>query len=214
MYKEDSTNIYRMLDDFNNLAPSMKFTLGEEQNIKINFQNITITKNHNGLAFEIYRKPTATDIIIPSDSWHPREHKTAAIRYCWNRMKTYNLTPENRQKERDNIRQILLNNKYNASIDKFNKGKGQKLDNRRHKWAKFTYTGKETRFITKLFKNTDVKIAFTTDNTIEKHLDVIQETPQNTYDRSGIYQLTCPECKMEYTGQMGRPFKVRFQEHL
>jgi hypothetical protein len=73
-------------------------------------------------------------------------------------------------------RQILLNNKYNASLDKFNKGKGQRQDNRRHKWAKFTYIGKETRFITKLFKNKDVKSAFTTDNTIEKRLTIKQET--------------------------------------
>jgi hypothetical protein len=102
----------------------------------------------------------------------------------------YKLTPRNKQKERENIWQILLNNKYNASLDKFNKGKGQRQDNRRHKWAKFKYNGKETRFNTKLFKNTDVKIAFTTDNTIEKCLATKQETPQNTYDRSGIYQLT------------------------
>jgi hypothetical protein len=26
MHKEDNTNMYRMLDDFNNLAPTMKFT--------------------------------------------------------------------------------------------------------------------------------------------------------------------------------------------
>jgi len=36
------------------------------------------------------------------------------------------------------------------------------------KWAKFTYIGRETRFITKAFKNTKVRIAFTTDNTIKK----------------------------------------------
>jgi hypothetical protein len=46
MYKEENTNIYRMLDDFNNLAPTMKFTLEEEQKYKINFLDITITKNH------------------------------------------------------------------------------------------------------------------------------------------------------------------------
>jgi hypothetical protein len=32
MYKEDNTNICRMLDDFNNLAPTFKFNLEEEQN--------------------------------------------------------------------------------------------------------------------------------------------------------------------------------------
>ena len=81
-------------------------------------------------------------------------------------------------------------------------------------WAKFTYVGKETRFITKLFKNTNVKIAFTTGNTIGKRLTIKQETPLSKYERSGVYQLTCPECKMKYTGQTGRPFKVRFEEHL
>jgi hypothetical protein len=81
-------------------------------------------------------------------------------------------------------------------------------------WAKFTYVGKQTRFVTKLFKNTIVKIAFTTDNTTEKRLAIKQETPQSKYERNGVYQLTCPEYKMKYTGQTGRPFKVRFQEHL
>jgi hypothetical protein len=80
MYKEDNTNIHRMLDDLNNLAPTLKFTLEEEQDNKINFLDITITKQCDSLAFEIYRKPTATDIIIPNDPCHPREHKTAAIR--------------------------------------------------------------------------------------------------------------------------------------
>jgi hypothetical protein len=61
--------------------------------------------------------------------------------------------------------------------------------------AKFTYVGKETRFITKLFKDTNIKIAFTTYNTIEKYLALKQEAPQNKYDRSGVYQLTCPNCK-------------------
>jgi hypothetical protein len=123
--------------------------------------DITITKQRDSLAFEIYRKPTATDIIIPNDSCHPREHK-AAIRYYYNRMETYKLTPVNRQKERDDIRHILLSNKYDYSLDKFNKV--QKQYNQRNKWAKFTDIGKETRFITKLFGDTDVKIAFMTNN--------------------------------------------------
>ena len=86
-----------------------------------------MTKTHDGFSFEIYRKPTATDIIIPNDSCHPREHKTAEISYYFNRMKTYKLTPESRQKERENIRQILVNNKCDASsFKKFNREKTDK----------------------------------------------------------------------------------------
>jgi len=103
---------------------------------------------------------------------------------------------------------------YNSHLQaKFHKQKRQRQNEQKQKWAKFTYIGKETKFITKLFKSTNVKIAFTTNNTIEKYLAVRQETPRaNTI--SGVYQLTCPECKMKYTGQTGRPFRVRIQEHV
>ena len=127
-------------------------------------------------------------------------------------MKTYKLTPESRQKERDNIQQILVNNKYDASsLKKFNKEKKQSQNNQKQTWEKFTYVGKETRFITKLFKSTNVEIAFTTDNTTGKRLAVRQEVPQSKYDRSGVYQLTCPECKMKYTGQTGNHLKSDFK---
>jgi hypothetical protein len=35
-----------------------------------------------------------------------------------------------------------------------------------HKWITFTYTGKETTYITNLFKRTNIKIAFRSNNTI------------------------------------------------
>ena len=57
-----------------------------------------------------------------------KKHKTAAIRYYCSRMKTCKLTPESRQKERDNIRQILVNNKYDASSLKKNSTKRRDKD--------------------------------------------------------------------------------------
>jgi hypothetical protein len=153
MYKEDQTNIDKMLDDFNIAIPNMKFTLEKEENIKINFLDITIAKGHDSLLFEICSKSTTTDVIIPNDSCHPGEHKTAAIRF-YNGMKSYKLTPEGQQKERNTVQQILANNNYKAStLNKIRKEKKKKRDTQKRKWAKFTYMyiGKETRFITKQF---------------------------------------------------------------
>ena len=215
MYKEDQTNIHNVLDYFNSAIPNMKFTLEEEENNKINFLDTTIAKGHDSLLFEIYRRPTTTDVIIPNDSCYPGEHKTAAIRYFYNRMKSYKLTPESQQKEKNTIQQILVNNNYEASaLNNISKEKRQKRVSQKRKWAKFTYIGKETRFITKLFKNTDVQVTFTADNTIERRLAMKHGTDHSKYDKSGIYQLTCPDCKMKYTGQTGRPFRIRLQEHF
>jgi hypothetical protein len=77
----------------------MKFTLEEEKENKINFLDITITKENNNLSFDIFRKPKTTHIIIPNVSCHPREQTLAAIRYFYNRMMTYKLSPDNVQKE-------------------------------------------------------------------------------------------------------------------
>jgi len=67
MYKEGNTNIHRLLEEFSNLATSMKFILEKEQNNRITFLDITTTKDH--------------DLCY---SW---EHKTVAIRFYCNRMK-------------------------------------------------------------------------------------------------------------------------------
>jgi len=84
----------------------------------------------------------------------------------------------------------------------------------KNKWANFTYVGKETKFITTFFKNTPLKIASTTQNTIVILLFKQQNNYQNKFDKRGVYQLTCPDCNMKYIGQTGRPFHVRFQEHF
>jgi hypothetical protein len=81
------------------------------------------------------------------------------------------------------------------------------------KWVKFTYIGKETRFITKLFKNTHLKVAYTTNNNLGKLLDTQKTEKINKIEKNGVYQLKCPTCQKKYVGQIGRPFHIRFREH-
>jgi hypothetical protein len=64
---------------FNDLSPSLKFTREVEVDKKLNYLDLTIIRNHNSLKFQIYRKPTTTDSIIPRDSCHHIEHKMAAF---------------------------------------------------------------------------------------------------------------------------------------
>ena len=72
------------------------------------------------------------------------------------------------------MKQILHNTKFNPNIidtfiEKQTTHKKITLDNpnstpqrTKKKWATFTYVDKQTRFITKLFKNTPVNIAYRT----------------------------------------------------
>ena len=74
--------------------------------------------------------------------------------------------------EQQVIEQIVTNNGYDTSIiQHFNKPEHKKNNNNnKDSWAKFTYFTKETRAITKLFKETQLKIAFKVNNTIGKRL--------------------------------------------
>jgi hypothetical protein len=53
----------------------------------------------------------------------------------------------------------------------------EQLTNNTQKWACFTYVGKETTFITNLFRKTDLKIALRANNTIQSLLMHRQQTP-------------------------------------
>jgi hypothetical protein len=55
------------------------------------------------------------------------------------------------KKEYDTIKQILYNNKYDVNI--LDRMKAHKEAKTKTKWAKFTYIRRQTKFITKLFKN-------------------------------------------------------------
>ena len=39
-------------------------------------------------------------------------------------------------------------------------------------------------------------------------------TTSAKYNKSGIYQLTCPEFNLQYIGQTGRSFFTRYREHF
>jgi len=72
--------------------------------------------------------------------------------------------------------------------------------------------GKETLFITKIFKQANLRIAYRTNNTLQKHLSY-NNTQRDKFTQSGIYKLTCPDCNKAYIGQTARDFYTRYSEH-
>jgi hypothetical protein len=83
----------------------------------------------------------------------------------------------------------------------------------KQKWATFTNVGKETTFITKIFKETNLTVTFKTYNAIEYNLRAKQKCTHNNnnnnnnnnnkYFATGIYKLTCLGCGRAYVGQTG-----------
>jgi hypothetical protein len=217
IYNKKKTNIEETLTDFNNIQPSIKFTIEKEKHRKINYLDITIHRKNNQFEFSIYRKPTQTDIIIPSSSCHLYEHKLSGIRYLVNRLNTFPITDKSKQREKSTISNILQNNECNINLlmqplPQSRKQNIHREQKHKTKWATFAYCGKEVLQITKLFKDTQLKIAFRTRNTINNILK--HHTQTDKYNNSGIYQMKCLDCPLKYIGQTGRAFNIRYKEHI
>jgi hypothetical protein len=115
------------------------------------------------------------------------------------------------------MKNILQRNEYNTNL--IEKAPSQSRKNNTHeepkqkaKWATFTYCGKEVRQITKIFKDTQLNLAFRTQNMIENILR--HKTKTEKYDTSGVYRMKCLDCPLRYIGQTGRTFKTRYKEHI
>ena len=79
IYDENHTNKQEVQKSFNDVTTGLHFALEREEDQKINFLDLTITRTEKGLSYDIFRKHTTTDTIIPHDPCHPLEHKMAAI---------------------------------------------------------------------------------------------------------------------------------------
>jgi len=62
-------------------------------------------------------------------------------------------------------------------------------DNQKRRWAKFTYCGKGTRMVTKLFKNTNVKVTYKTKNNLGKLLKPQNIPKTDKYEKNGYTNL-------------------------
>jgi hypothetical protein len=119
LFNATTTEIQGVLDWFNDISPMLSFTLEMEKDNGINFLDIFIFKDNGTPQFKIYRKPTATNILISSDSNHPLEHKLSAIRYLANRLLTYPLVDIHKTHKYETAHHILHANKYHPStLDK------------------------------------------------------------------------------------------------
>ena len=222
--QNNGINTQQIINEINNIHNKLKFTIEEEHDNKLNYLDVTISKSNNKFTYSIYRKPTQTDLIIPNKSIHPYQHKMAAFYSMLHRMLKIPMNSIEQNKERNIIKQLAKANGYhNKTIDKIENKIRQKLnikDNANinnnnpteYKYTTITYYGHISNKIAKLFKNTNIKIAYKTDNKIINKITF--ENKLDQHDKNGIYKIKCPDCNKYYIGQTKKKLKIRYSQHL
>jgi hypothetical protein len=215
-------NIKEIETKINNIHKTINFTVEEEKNNTLNYLDIKITRTKTKFDYAIYRKPTQTNLIIPNTSMHPPQHKMAAFNSLIHRMLQLPLNKQEQNKERNIIHQIATENGYKIKtiikLENKIKRKLTKINNTTNNtstnniYTKFTYYGNITKKIAKLFNNTNLKIAYQTQNITFNLLK--QQTIQNQHNKHGVYKIKCPDCNKFYIGQTKKKLKERFTQHL
>ena len=128
------------------------------------------------------------------------------------------LTTDRKETEWQKILATAKNNKFPVHLitrlkrNTQHKTHTDKTDNKNKKWATFTYHSHKVRKITNLFKQTDIKIALRSTNTIQQTSPKNRETTPD-HNKSGIYKILCQTCNKAYIGQTSRNLSLRFREH-
>lgn len=220
---------FSVLHDFvsvlNTRHPKIKFKVELEHEGSINFLDLTIRKEGGRHVFEIYRKPTHTDAVIPASSCHPWSHKLAAFHAYVNRLMTIPLSREAYEKEVRTIYAIARANGYSQrTVDRIIEKHHIRsvramlyavLPERvvHHYRSSVLYVGVISERIARVLRDNGVHVAFRTNNTIRR---VVCNGKEKTElgKKSGVYKLTCDECGGVYVGQTGRSFEIRYKEHM
>lgn len=219
----DDEQLNQFLMYLNSFNQKIQFTMeaGKDQ---LNYLDLSIKKHRNKLEFEIYRKPTQTDTIIPADANQSIQAKYSAFHSLIHRLFNVPLSPENYKKEVDVIKTVAFNNGYDPTlIDHLITKKQNKAimknfypeacyKDKKSKWYFINYQRGLSEKINDIIHKSNINTISVNKNNLGKYLANNKEKIED-HKKSGVYELTCSECDAIYIGQTGRNVGVRVKEH-
>lgn len=197
---------------------SLQFTLEYENDGKLPFLDLLVTRKENKISLGIYYNPTATKRYITNDSYHPIQHKKAAFNSMVHRLIDIPLSPESYEEEQQHIYEVALLNGYESTmidqlINKYRKNKYKEqcstltsIVEERDKYRIVLPYNIHCLTINNCLKKNGYDVAFESNVNLQKGLESQDPIPDD--EKSGVYEVTCPSCNESYIGQTRRRFKM------
>jgi hypothetical protein len=205
----------------NGFYPPIQFTL-EIGGPNINFLDLAIAIKNHKHDFEIFRKPTHTDLVIDGSSYHHPSHRHAAILSMIHRLVCLPLPPRAIAKETNIIKHIAEINNVDVDVDRIirrkrialalNQTTTHKRDAPKPKWIRIPFLGRLSGKISRVLRKFDLRPAYYSVNRI-RDIFPSSKDPIPTQEKSGVYRLECADYLTVYIGQTGRKLRDRTAEH-
>ncbi|XP_055837083.1 uncharacterized protein LOC129905590 [Episyrphus balteatus] len=218
-----------VLNILNSEFDSINFTFESEEDKKLNFLDLTLSRKNGRIEFAIYRKPTTTNRYITNDSYSPIQHKLAAFHSMVHRLCKLPLSIANYTTEYNLLKDIAAINGYNpfiidqlinkhtkklkkSELTTLYKQNKQLHDNNNTERASMTYFPPITNKMHTKLKQQNIECVYSSNGKIKNMLGSTKDKSP-IVNKSGIYEIKCGDCDAVYIGQTKRSIGVRFNEH-
>jgi hypothetical protein len=179
-----------------------------EKEKKLNFLDLSLEHPFDKIVFNIFRKPTYTDVIIPFCSAHPLNIKKSAF---FSMLHTIYSIVENNGYNIEMVDDILRKVQRKKTMDKIYSPVDQTKPQ----------TFKKIRFLPNLphkllteFKRSSMSPAFYNRFNVKNNNVNNKVDKRNPFEETGVYKFECELCDKIYIGQTGRSFVTRIKEHM
>lgn len=218
-------DLEKIMEELNDLFETIKFTYELEQNGKIPFLDVLITRVMHGFKYSVYRKITSTQQHISADSNHSRSHKAAAFNSMFHRLFTIPMEKEDFKTELYYIMQTGEVNGYDRkSMEKLFKKHKKKQETRdlttltpvqeeNKKFITLPFHPPMTHKLSNEFNKFGFNVAYNNQGKLSEILGTTKDKVENNLEKSGIYLINCAKCDAKYIGQTKRMVKTRYKEH-
>ena len=207
-------DVQTLLDHVNSIRPSIQFTMKKEQDNKLPFLVVLVTRTEQGFRSSVYRKPTLTGQYLNFNSHHPYTIKKGIVRCLQHRSKTISSDTDAHQEEMISLRHNHHRNNYPERITSAPRNLARRIEVNTRKLTTVCLpyvTGLSKRF-QKLSSPYDIRTVFTSGSTLRRYLFRVKPPTEFNMTKNCVYSIPC-SCGKIYKGETGRPQKVRLEEH-
>ena len=227
IYQHDVEAFNSLLNEINNIVPTIKFTVEEEVNGQLPFLDVMVihNKQSNSFAFKVYRKPTNAENYIHYYSNHARHVKRNIVTNMFMRALKI-CDPSYLEEEFNHIRQAFKRLGYPEPFLRECLSKAKQnyyiprnpISKNKIPRLVLPYSPdlinmqKAIRTSSKHISEQQVDLTFKYTNTIRSRL-VKNRYIEEEKSEVGVYCLPCLQCSASYLGETGRGLSTRIEEH-
>ena len=213
------------LQHLNEQDPNIRFTTEEEQEGKLPFLDVLVTRHDGELRTGVYRKKTHTDRVLSFHSHHPMSAKRSVVGSLFARIDTHFDKNDNvgREEERQHLVTALQQNDYprkfiEDTLSRINRKKERENETEERKneprsVVVLPYVDGVSQQIAKVLQQVDIRTAMKAQSWQWRLCRGIKDAIPQEDRKSVVYEVSCKDCMDQYVGETIRSMAVRIKEH-